>query len=66
MYHIFCIHREMTHLTLKRLEATRSGEVCWGGGEGWEHPPGDGEGGMGWGTVGGGLGKGSGRTVKEY
>ena len=56
----------MTHLTLKRLEATRSGEVCWGGGEGWEHPLGDGEGGMGWGTVGGGLGKGSGRTVKEY
>ena len=31
-----CVHSEMKHLTLKRLEAPGSLEVRWGGG--WGHP----------------------------
>ena len=34
-----CVHSEMMHLTLKRLEAPGSLEVRWGGG--WGHPHGD-------------------------
>ena len=34
-----CVHSEMMHLTLKRLEAPGSLEVRWGGD--WGHPRGD-------------------------
>jgi hypothetical protein len=37
-----CVHSEMMHLTLKRLEAQRSLEIRWG--EEWGHPRGDREG----------------------
>ena len=45
-----CVHSEMMHLSLKRLEAPGSLEVRWGGG--WGHPHGD----KGWG---GGVGCGT-------
>jgi hypothetical protein len=34
-----CVHSEMMHLTLKKLEAPGNLEVRWGGG--WGHPSGD-------------------------
>jgi hypothetical protein len=34
-----CVHSEMMHLTLKRLEASGNLEVRWGGE--WGHPHGD-------------------------
>jgi hypothetical protein len=40
-----CVHSEMMHLSLKRLEAPGSLEVMWGGGRG--HPRGEGVGGGG-------------------
>jgi hypothetical protein len=49
----------MMHPTLKRLEASGSLEVRWGGG--WGHPCGDGVGwggGVGWGAVGRWMGRG--------
>jgi hypothetical protein len=52
-----CVHSEMMHLTLKRLEVPGSLEVRWGWG--WGHPQGDRmcRGGMGYGTVGGWTGR---------
>jgi hypothetical protein len=38
-----CVHSEMKHLTLKRLEAPGSLEVRWGGGGGIQVEKGDGE-----------------------
>jgi hypothetical protein len=52
-----CVHSEMIHLNLKRLEAPGSLEARWGGG--WGHPSGDGVGwggGVGCGTDGGWMG----------
>jgi hypothetical protein len=56
---LVCVHSEMMHLTLKRLEAPGSLEVeC---GRGWDHPHGDGVGwggDVGCGAVGGWMGRG--------
>jgi hypothetical protein len=54
-----CVHSEMIHLTLKRLEAPGSLAVRWGGG--WGHPRGDRVGcGGGWvfGAIQGWIGEG--------
>jgi hypothetical protein len=51
-----CVHSEMMHITLKRLEVLGSLEVRWGGR--WGHPHGDRgwRGGVGCGTVRGWMG----------